>query len=885
LERVIEAGLVPVRALSPVSEDEIPTTLAAVGTGVDGDGNLNVVAVSPDSGAAAWLGGFATALRLAHAEGFRGRVWALSPRWRAPARALLGAAGPVPFEVSAVAIAAEGADAARVESEAAFPVALSGELAGVGAHAPLAAVQSRSVEALRGLAAKHGGVLQRDAGGLRLVLMGQPVAVLRHTGDAGELELLRPRRERIALRSEGLSEAFDQLEGSLRKVLADRKNRDGEPGMRARESAAFARMLGLDSHFLWPVGWGEQCPVDVLGVSESGQLLAGALRRDLDLVSLLPILEAAACLEPVAAWLSPGARSPASGLAVRVAALAPAGCLYELGIRSRAAATFELRPPEAPVQPKPAAVEERATPREDPATESAPTEVAVTAPTADEAKPTRRFEEMSLFDLSDDDDNDGERGGRRRRRRGGRGRTRSATSSSERESESAAEPTDASPEESEEAQRARRPRRRRRRRRARPLMVEDVAEEEVDEEEIEEEGVQSGAVRESGGGSDTKGGSEALDREDDASEEDASEEDANEEDANEEDVEALEEEAASAVLETPAEELPEQRVSRPIRRRAAIVAHADPISIGAAVLLARDLRLLEGIWVYNQDELMTFFRSVGTDLGEATSIFLIGFTATPVRETLQTASLYRERITWFDHHEWPPEDAEALRQAIGAESVHLAPGAGSSLPLVATECTRRSRFSDKFLDLLTGRFSPHDYERWGRLWWWRLVELAKNTGERRRDLDALLTGRPSDLAREAASQAPPPLPPEAEFVAGHDLPLVHFGGYTMLRITVPAGLDLLLTSRIARERYGAQLAVASHEGDRVVVLVGDDTTSRRGFDLGAMAEHLAAKFSWVESLPNADHVTRFRVVDLLERPERIEEVVAEVAMGRSVLEG
>src|SRR5690606_1923238 len=173
---------------------------------------------------------------------------------------------------------------------------------------------------------------------------------------------------------------------------------------------------------------------------------------------------------------------------------------------------------------------------------------------------------------------------------------------------------------------------------------------------------------------------------------------------------------------------------RPPRRRAAFLAHADRESIAAAVLLARETRLVEGIWIYPQQDLMTFFRGVATDLRDDTPIYVIGFVASPARDALQAASLYRDRLTWFDHHEWPPEDLEGLRAAIGSESVHVEPGAGSVLPLVLAHCTRRSRFSDKLVDLVTGRFSRHDYERWGRLWWWRLGELASRPGERRAEL-------------------------------------------------------------------------------------------------------------------------------------------------------
>jgi hypothetical protein len=52
-----------------------------------------------------------------------------------------------------------------------------------------------------------------------------------------------------------------------------------------------------------------------------------------------------------------------------------------------------------------------------------------------------------------------------------------------------------------------------------------------------------------------------------------------------------------------------------------------------------------------------------------------------------------------------------------------------------------------------------------------------------------------------------------------------------------------------------------------------------------MVEHLAGKFAWAEALPDADHVARVRVRDLARQPDRFDEVLAEIAMGRSVLEG
>ena len=325
------------------------------------------------------------------------------------------------------------------------------------------------------------------------------------------------------------------------------------------------------------------------------------------------------------------------------------------------------------------------------------------------------------------------------------------------------------------------------------------------------------------------------------------------------------------------------------RRRTAFVAHADRESVVAAILLARDLRLVEGFWVYPQSELMTFFRSVATDLRNDTPIQIVGFQ--PAHDVLQAASLYGERLAWFDHHVWPPEDVAELGQAIGHENLHLESGAGSSLPVVSSARERRSRFSDKLVELVTGRFSEHDFDHWGRVWWHRLAEIAGRSGERRADVDPLLIGRPSDLALEAASAPPPPVPEEARFVSQRDFRLVHFGGYTLVVLPTPQGLDLHLAARIARERYAAELSLSFivGDGDRIadelMVLGGEAGRARRGFDLNRMVNHLVSKHAWIEALPDADHVARVRVRDLPVREERLDDVIREIAMGRSILEG
>jgi len=325
------------------------------------------------------------------------------------------------------------------------------------------------------------------------------------------------------------------------------------------------------------------------------------------------------------------------------------------------------------------------------------------------------------------------------------------------------------------------------------------------------------------------------------------------------------------------------RQERP--RRAAILAHADRHSLAAAMLLAREARQVEGIWVYPQDELMTFFRSVTTDLRDDVTIIVVGFQAKPARDVLQAAALYAGRLEWYDTREWPPEVRAQFVETLGTDFVDVRPGLDTPMPLVLPRCSRRSRFSDKLVDLASARFTEHDFQRWGRLWWWRLADIASRPGEHKNELQSLLTGRPSDLAAEAERAEPPPPPQEVEYVGGRDFRIVRFGGYALVVVDVPETLERSMAGRIARERYGAQLSLAHHAGDGLMILGTSDGPSGRPLSVGTMAEHLGEKLAWVETLPGDDHVARFRIHDLAAHPERFETVVGEIGMGRSILEG
>ena len=69
------------------------------------------------------------------------------------------------------------------------------------------------------------------------------------------------------------------------------------------------------------------------------------------------------------------------------------------------------------------------------------------------------------------------------------------------------------------------------------------------------------------------------------------------------------------------------------------------------------------------------------------------------------------------------------------------------------------------------------------------------------------------------------------------------------------------------------------------MLAGEESSGSRPLDYVSMVENLSEKLEWVQPLASDDHVARFRIAGFSGDSERLDEVLAEIAMGRSVLEG
>lgn len=856
LEKLSSEPGFDVSGLAVLDPSPVPAESAVLARGQDASGAEVVVAFSPRSGADALLAG----LGFMQMQGGGGTLRVVAPSWSSFARELLSKLGAQAFTLQSTELPSlrEEAGIALAETPDPHYPLPPGHMAALVAP-EREQLLARCLQGLQGLAAKHGGSLQSWAGHVDLVLQAERVASLSVSAGALRLETLRPDRGQIPLEDASLASALDRLEGSLRKYLNDKQVRTGEGALRGALWRILARAADASTLRLWPPA-GERQVLDLAGVDGEGRNFVATARERFGLIDLAQVLEAAWRVQRAWPLVLAGedrlrvdppdlllaarnfdevALAALAGLEQRVRLFdleTARGDRHGLSPRSDWVSTVPVTAAEATAEPvpEPAAPPQRA--GEDLRTRP-PRSRSRRRP---QAKEEDGIEEVSLFDLDDGDESGEEsarRGSSRRRgrRRGGRGR-------SAREDRAEDTPADATS----------------------PEAVEEDAPVEAEVDVVVTDDDEIFALAQ------------------DAPDPDASETvpyEEEEEGAPEEDA-AVEFVPTSTYLE--AAEAP---AHRPQRKRTAFVVCAERNAILSAVLLARDIRLVEGFWIYPQAELMTFFRNVATDLREETPICVIGFTGAPsARDSIQAASLYRERIDWFDHHDWPPEDLSALREALGEERVHVSGGLESPLPLVLSHGSRRSRFSDRLVDLGVGRFTLHDYERWGRVWWHRLGEFAERRGAQRAAVDPLLAGRPSDLSREAGRVPPPPPPPEAEFVASRDFRLVHFSGYTLVVLDVPRELDLHLAARVARERYDAQLSLAGVEGEELLVLAGDEGPGHRGFDLPGMVDHLSVKYAWIEALPAEDRVARLRVQRLREEDGRLDEVVTEIAMGRSIVE-
>ena len=893
LGRLSESGAFELGPLEALEVEGVPAHFALLARTGEQRERRALVAFSPERGIDALLALLAAGVRRRREGDEDAEMFALAPDWSAADRRALAALSPaLPVTCAAVSGLSQGG---RLRPEPPEPVRFEPRLLSARLDRPdEQQLCRRALIGLEGLAAKHAGALRGIDDRVELLVLARRCAAL--VADRGRLriEVYEPERTTLPLAGgDALATALDRLEGLLRKLLNDRRERGGEGGLRAALAPLLARAADLVASEAWPLSGPDGDPLDWVGLTAEGRVCVAASTEQLDLPGLARVLGAAPAASTLAPLLSERAGcAPAPGVprlwlaaaefeAAALDALSASGLEAELftararrnGERvleslSLPAAQAAGLATEAPAPPAERAAAREPAPRaESPAESRADSGPPPPATETGEEGSGPRFEEVSLFDLDDEAAEPAEGTGRRRRRRRGRRGRSGDGARAARDAEGG----------EDDADRGEAPESRRRSRRTARTSSGEAAEDDDDADDVDLDSDDDTLAPLAADAPDLDD-SEALLEADGDEEEDESD--------------AGEEERASERARRERELRRRARSSKtpepppPPRRRAAFVAHADRVSVLTAVILARDVRLVESFWVYPQSDLMTFFRSVATDLGEQTPIFLVGFSASPpARDTLQSASLYGGRLDWFDHHDWPPEDLEALRATLGAEHVHVQPGAESSLAAVIAERTRRSRFSDKLAELVTGRFTQHDYERWGRWWWHHVGELATRRGDRKADVAPLLTGRPSDLAKAVAAAEEAPLPPELAFVSERDFRLVHCAGLSMVVLEVPEELDLHLCARIARERYEAELSLATSVGRDLVVWSSDDSRTRRSLDLGGLAEHLANKHTWVEALPDDDNVARVRVRDLRTRPERLDDLIGEIAMGRSIVEG
>ncbi|HXX47467.1 MAG TPA: hypothetical protein VEN47_04505 [Myxococcota bacterium] len=324
---------------------------------------------------------------------------------------------------------------------------------------------------------------------------------------------------------------------------------------------------------------------------------------------------------------------------------------------------------------------------------------------------------------------------------------------------------------------------------------------------------------------------------------------------------------------------PEAPPPRARRARAAIVVRDEPESILAALVLARDRRTIVSFRTLRQESLMDFFRGPATDIPENVDVLVVGFTAQPrPKEVLDSAELFRGRLQWFDHHEWAIEDVERLRAALGRDSILIANDAASPLAAVTQVTERRSRFTDKLVDLSARRLSEGDMQKWG----YRVIQLiqrmAQSPGEHRAEIISVLAGKPTDLPSAADVYRA-----ETDWVEEHDPRIVHFGEYQLAVCQVPRHLDAGEVGRRVRLRTGARLSLAAREGDDLVMLSCND--EKRPLNVVNLLDAVGNELPFVRPKVGGDRIGRARVEELDRRPERIEELIGGIVRHRSMLYG
>jgi hypothetical protein len=351
--------------------------------------------------------------------------------------------------------------------------------------------------------------------------------------------------------------------------------------------------------------------------------------------------------------------------------------------------------------------------------------------------------------------------------------------------------------------------------------------------------------------------------------------------ASEEPSELDRDELAGELPPEPAPE-PEEEAPRELprrrRQRATLVVRNDPDAILAGLVLARDRRSTTSFRVVRQEDLIDYLKGPANDVSDAEDLLVVGFTAQPhAREVLQIAELFRGRLQWFDHHAWPVEDLETLRNALGKENV-LVEEAANPLPLVDEVTERRSRFTDKLVDLSARRLSENDMQRWG----YRLVgliqRLAAQPGEHRNAIGPVLAGKPAELPQPQGVFAG-----EARWVEENDPRLVCFGEYDLAVCEVPEELDAGEVGRRVRASTGARLSLSTRHGDDLVLLGASE--EKRPLNVTGLVDALGAAHPWAHARSSADRVGRVWIEERARHPERLDALIGEIVRRRSVLHG